>query len=238
MPITLERFHDLLREHERALAQAHEVADTLILVSNEPPTTDTHYHMRVLALELRNKLPDFLARTERRYYDKHLKQNLRARQKMHDQRRANGVPERKGYSGLSPGDALVQLQVDGSYAPTGAAILRMETLRENLPAPDELSIPPLRQLSVQELDPHAPKPDAQTDSAAPAADENTERCYQFFLEKKSATAEQLIAFCIASGLDIDVDGTLDALVAAGKLERKGDHYTLGNGVPRAEETGA
>jgi hypothetical protein len=99
MPITEERLHNLLIEHEAALTLAHNVAQTIT-----ESVIEDHYNfasdadklatIKDMLRTIADKLPDKWAVIERRSYNANNKRNRRMKEKMRLRRRRAGVPER------------------------------------------------------------------------------------------------------------------------------------------------
>jgi hypothetical protein len=159
MPITLERFHNLLSEHENALALTRRVIEACILITHEPHSDSTLASVRGLLQNLDRDLPQHLADSERKHYNRNLKWNLRARKRKTSERRRNGVTERKSYDNLSPAEALARLEADDEYeqfsrGETKARKLTNEEFLAKLPPPapiDEAQIVADSVLMLDEL---------------------------------------------------------------------------------------
>jgi len=99
MPITEDRLHNLLTEHEAALTLARNVAQTIV-----ESIVDDHYNyaddaakleaIKATLITIIDKLPDKWAIIERRSYNANNKRNRRMKEKMRLRRRRAGVPER------------------------------------------------------------------------------------------------------------------------------------------------
>jgi hypothetical protein len=120
MPITMERFNDLLSEHEQTLTLAREIkmaTDEVLRASeyNSEETKDTLiFTIRALLAGL-DKLPDHLAKIERKHYRRTIKRTLNIRERMRLHRRQQGIPERQEPSDV-PGEVFAAMQADKEYA--------------------------------------------------------------------------------------------------------------------------
>ncbi len=99
MPITEERLHNLLTEHEAALTLARNVAQAIIegTIDDNYNYADDKTKLTAIKDDLRtitDRLPDKWAIIERRSYNANNKRNRRMKEKMRLRRRRAGVPER------------------------------------------------------------------------------------------------------------------------------------------------
>lgn len=112
MPITMERFNDLLREHEACLALIRQAKQMIEDVMRVTEYDDGQTKAQAFAL-VRNflddlaKAPDALAKIERQHYRSTIKRTLNVRQRMRDARRASGITER-----MLPSDDVAEVLAD------------------------------------------------------------------------------------------------------------------------------
>lgn len=134
MPITQERLHDLLIEHEHALNATRDLLNTILDTirdrSDLDEITGQSNYGQTDAQRLESKLNlirmsttahntaldslSIIARQERKIYNSTIKQNVRAKEKMRLRRRRAGVPER--WQPGAPDEVAERMRMDDEYA--------------------------------------------------------------------------------------------------------------------------
>ena len=119
MPITTERLNDLLIEHEQCLVAIRTLKEQIELLITDAEYGDQTtkdmlpFQIKGLIAQI-NRLPDAVARIERKHYKSTIKRTLNTRERMRMLRRRNGVPERQEPSN-DIAEVLANMRADREY---------------------------------------------------------------------------------------------------------------------------